>query len=145
MHVDDELGLFEAAAQTGVLFPQPLVFLGERVGRGFTAAFLGSQCLQFALFALTAPSRQMGRVESLTAEEGADSAFVPTGFCLIQDGALVLGGEVSALGLSKDLRVGEGDRRGGAGFGRSSATVGLATLALPSEFVNDFETLPRIN
>jgi hypothetical protein len=41
LHVDDELGLFEAVAQTGVFFPQALVFVRQRGGRGFAAALLG--------------------------------------------------------------------------------------------------------
>jgi len=47
-------------------------------------------------------------------------------------GALVLGSELAAFGLGRDLRIGDGGRGGAAGVGSSSAPVGLATLALPA-------------
>jgi hypothetical protein len=88
--------------------------------------------LPLALLALAAPGRQMGRVEPLAAEQRADGASISAGFCLVQNEALVLGSELAAFGVGRDLRVREGRRTVGGGVGNSSASGGLATLALPA-------------
>jgi hypothetical protein len=74
----------------------------------------------------------MGRVEPFAAEQRADSTVISAGLSLVQNGALVLGSKVTAFGLGRDLRVGDGGWGGAAGVGSSSAPVGLATLALPA-------------
>ncbi len=132
MHVDDELSLFEAAAQARIFFQQVLVLFSQRVSRGLAASLLGSQGIEFARLALAAPGRQMGRVQPLAAEQRADSAVIAASLGLGYYGAFVFGSELAALGLFRDLRIGDGGRRGGAGVGSSSAPVGLATLALPA-------------
>jgi hypothetical protein len=114
LHVDDELGLFEAAAQTGILFPQALVFLRQRIGCGLASALLGSQGIEFPLLLLAAPGCQVGRIQPLAAEQGADGAVVAARLGLRHYRTLVLGSELPALGLLRNLRVGDRDRRGAA-------------------------------
>jgi hypothetical protein len=131
LHVDDELGLLKATAQTGIFRLQALVLLGQRVEGRLAAALLGRQGLQLAFLALTAPGGQMGRVEAFAAQQGADGTLVAAGLGLLDDGALVLGGELPAFRFGRDFRVRNRDRRGAAGVGSSFAAGGLATLALP--------------
>jgi len=99
LHVDDEIGLFDAAAQTGVFFSQALILTCQRVGGGLTALFLGIQRFEFALL-LLAPGDQMAGIQTLTAHSVPDGAVIAASLGLRHDGALVLGREVAALRFS---------------------------------------------
>src|ERR1700680_1120309 len=77
----------------------------------------------------------MGRIQALSAQQGADGTVVLTGVGLLDDGAFVIRGEPAPCGLSSYLGIGNGSRearsRRAPGVGNSSAALGLATLALP--------------
>jgi hypothetical protein len=108
LHVNDELGLFEATAQTGILRLQALVLLGQRIGYRLAATLPRRQCSELALFALAPPGGQMGRVQPFAAQQGSKGALIATGFRLLDNRALVLGSELAALRLGRDFGSGMG-------------------------------------
>lgn len=138
MNINDGFGLLELAPQTGILGPETLVLLGQGIDGGLSASLPGGESVEFALLPLTPPCSQVGGVQALPAQQGADGALLTAGLGLLQDRAFVLRGEPATLGRGRDLGIGDrwlraqGPRPGVAGVGSPSAPVGIATLPLPA-------------
>ena len=75
----------------GDLRMQAMVLIRQRVSRRFAPALFGRQGIEFALLLLAPPGREMGRIQPLAAQQGADRAIVAASLGLGYYRALVLG------------------------------------------------------
>jgi hypothetical protein len=91
---DDEPGLLKAAAQAGHFR------LRSAYGRGSSASGPATR-----LLALTAPGGQVRRVQAFAAQQGADGTLAAAGLGLLDDGELVLDGELPPLRLGRNFRA----------------------------------------
>ena len=137
MNLDDEFGLIEALAQTGVLALDAGQFVGQRIARGRASAPARRQGLFHGPLALQAPVAQVRGVQALAPQQRADLAVFAACVGLLEDAALVSGREAPARGFFADFGIGRRPVAGGAdtlwaGRGGRFAPGRLASLATPS-------------
>ena len=131
MNLDDDFGLAEPLGEALVLAAELLEFRIEGMVLGLGAALAGGEGLEDAGLAFAPPGDEMGGVQALAAQQGADGAGEAGVVGLLEDAELVFGGEGTAPGFGDDLGIGtgEGPQLGG-GFARRCAALALTTLGL---------------